>query len=291
MLSLEISSIGSACGKNPYESRNKTMLSLICKNRKNQYKEIFLREEIIKPSKFGQKSYDKELKRLYDGVKKNINSPGDFERVKKEIVSEIKSENPEIDPVKISSVEDFLNNSMKKDCGINNENKIVKKCNYSKGNNFMCTYSEKDWCIRGFHDASDNDTVIEIKTRVKFVNIRKNEYDLYQLFGYLLAMGKTKGKIVQYFNKVVYDSDIENNTEYGLIDITSGKWKDKFSKFKEELNLFFEDVYKYLTEDTSLIFDYKQVIDKKYCPICEIDVDGIPNNVNPRFEKIVKNLF
>ena len=91
MLSLEISSIGSACGKNPYETRNKTMLSLICKHRKNQYKDLFLWEEIIKPVKFGQKSYDKELKRLYDGAKKNINSPGDFERVKKEIVSEIKS--------------------------------------------------------------------------------------------------------------------------------------------------------------------------------------------------------
>ena len=51
MLSLEISSIGAACGKNPYESRNKTMLSLICKHRKNQYKDLFLREEIIKLAK------------------------------------------------------------------------------------------------------------------------------------------------------------------------------------------------------------------------------------------------
>ena len=104
-------------------------------------------------------------------------------------------------------------------------------------------------------------------------------------------MGKTKGKIVQYFNKVIYDSDTENNTEYGIIDITSEKWKDKFSTFKKELNLFFEDLSEYTGEDTTIIFDYNQVIDKKYCPICEIDIDGIPNNINPKFEKMIKNLF
>jgi CRISPR/Cas system-associated exonuclease Cas4 (RecB family) len=107
----------------------------------------------------------------------------------------------------------FIETSLKKDCGTNSEKSVIKKQKYTKGNNciFTFTNSEFNWAIRGFHDATDNDNdvVIEIKTRMKLQNVRRNEYDLYQLFGYLISMNKTRGKIVQYFNDIVYDSYIQ----------------------------------------------------------------------------------
>ena len=84
---------------------------------------------------------------------------------------------------------------------------------------------------------------------------------------------------------------IDEDEDSGVSNFTAFDLLQQPSKFKEELNLFFEDVSKYTNENNPLIFDYNQVIDKKYYPICEIDIDGIPNNINPRFEKIIKNLF
>ena len=175
---------------------------------------------------------------------------------------------------------------MKKDCGTNNEKGVINKMNYKKGNNRMYYYSENNWTIRGLHDATCGNIVIEIKTRMKPQNVRKNEYDLYQLFGYLLAMNKTTGKIVQKYTECVYDSDIETENEYGIIDITIGIWQQRFEKFKSELNYFFEEVRKYTEE----IFDPYNVIDPKENPIASFDIDGIPHNVNPKYEKIVNTL-
>ena len=158
--------------------------------------------------------------------------------------------------------------------------------NYKKGNNRMCYYSENNWTIRGLHDATCGDTVIEIKTRMKPQNVRKNEYDLYQLFGYLLAMNKTTGKIVQKYADDIYDSNIETENEYGIIDITETVWKRKFEKFKSELNEFFEEIKKYAEE----IFDPYNTIDPKDAPIASFDIDGIPHNINPKYEKIVNTL-
>jgi hypothetical protein len=158
--------------------------------------------------------------------------------------------------------------------------------NYTKGNNKMYYYSENDWTIRGLHDAMIGNIVIEIKTRMKPQNVRKNEYDLYQLFGYLLAMSKTVGKIVQKYNSHIYDSDVETNLEYGIIDITINPWKDKFETFRKELNDFFIEIRTY----SDKIFDVKTVISDSERPIASFNVDGVPCNVNPKYEKIVKTL-
>ena len=95
----------------------------------------------------------------------------------------------------------------------------------------------RDYCIGGKHDATIDGMVVEIKTRMKENNIRKNEYDLYQLFGYLLAMGIQKGKIIQQFNNKKYDSDVETDKEYGIVD--SVVYKDKISTMLDELSTFF----------------------------------------------------
>lgn len=286
MNSIEISYLGSACGKNKYEPKEKIMLLLLCREYKNYYKDIFFNcgaFQLLDPTK---KTYDTELKRIYSKMKKEIGSPGDFKKTEEEITKKLKVENKDITEEDIAYASKFLESSFKKDCGINNEQSIITQKEYKKGNNRMYYYSENNWTIKGFHDASHGDTVIEIKTRMREQNVRKNEYDLYQLFGYLLAMNKTKGKIVQKFSNRIYDSDIETQKEYGLIDITIDPWKTKFKVFKAELNGFFSALA-YYNETT---FNITTVINMSDLPIAVFDIDGIPHNVNPSYEKIVKAL-
>lgn len=286
MNSIEISYLGSACGKNRYEPKEKIMLLLLCREYKNYYKDIFFNcgaFQLLDPAK---KTYDTELKRIYSKMKKEIGSPGDFKKTEEEITKKLKAENKDITEEDIAYASKFLESSFKKDCGINNEQSIITQKEYKKGNNRMYYYSENSWTIKGFHDASHGEVVIEIKTRMREQNVRKNEYDLYQLFGYLLAMNKTKGKIVQKFSNRIYDSDIETQKEYGLIDITIDPWKTKFKVFKGELNGFFSALA-YYNETT---FNITTVINMSDLPIAVFDIDGIPHNVNPTYEKIVKAL-
>lgn len=286
MNSIEISYLGSACGKNRYEPKEKMMLLLLCREYKSYYKDIFFNcgaFQLLDPAK---KTYDTELKRIYSKMKKEIGSPGDFKKTEEEITKKLKVENKDITEEDIAYASKFLESSFKKDCGINNEQSIITQKEYKKGNNRMYYYSENIWTIKGFHDASHGDVVIEIKTRMREQNVRKNEYDLYQLFGYLLAMNNTKGKIVQKFSNRIYDSDIETQKEYGLVDITIDPWKTKFKVFKTELNGFFSALV-YYNETT---FNITTVINTSDLPIAVFDIDGIPHNVNPSYEKIVKAL-
>lgn len=239
--------------------------------------------KLLNPSR---KTYDKQLKRIYSDYKKDVFNPEEFAKLQIDIKKRLKQENEDIKEEDLNHATSFLENSMKKDCGTNNEKRVINKMNYKKGNNRMYYYSENNWTIRGLHDATCEDLVIEIKTRMKHQNVRKNEYDLYQLFGYLLAMNKTTGKIVQKYEDCVYDSDVETENEYGIIDITACIWKQRFEKFKSELNNFFEEVRKYTDE----IFDPRNVIDPKENPIASFDIDGIPHNINPKYEKIVNSL-
>lgn len=286
MNSIEISFIGSACGKNRYEPKNKIILLLLCRQYKDMYKRLFFDRGIFTLLDPSKKTYDKQLKRIYSDYKKDVSNPEEFAKLQIDIKKRLKQENADIKEEDLNHATSFLQNSMKKDCGTNNEKRVINKMNYKKGNNRMYYYSENNWSIRGLHDATCGDIVIEIKTRMKPQNVRKNEYDLYQLFGYLLAMNKTTGKIVQKYTDCVYDSDIETENEYGIIDITIGIWKQRFEKFKSELNYFFEEVRKY----TEGIFDPYNVIDPKENPIASFDIDGIPHNVNPKYEKIVNAL-
>ena len=286
MNSIEISYLGSACGKNRYEPKEKIMLLLLCREYKNYYKDVFFKcgaFQLLDPTK---KTYDTELKRIYSKIKKEIDSPDEFKKKEEEITKKLKVENQDITEEDIAYASKFLESSFKKDCGINNEQSIITQKEYKKGNNRMYYYSENNWTIKGFHDASHGDVVIEIKTRMREQNVRKNEYDLYQLFGYLLAMNKTKGKIVQKFSNRIYDSDIETQKEYGLIDITIDPWKTKFKVFKQEINGFFSALA-YYNETT---FNIETVINACDLPVAVFDIDGIPHNVNPSYEKIVKAL-
>lgn len=283
---IEISFLGAACGKNIYEPRDRIMLLLLCRKYKGLYKNILFSNKTFKLLDPSVKTFDNELKRAYSSIKSEVKSPEDFDRIKQDVTKKLKIENKDITQKDLNHATDVLENSLKKDCGINNESKVINVKKYIKGNNQMYTYEENNWKIRGYHDATHGETVIEIKTRMRYHTVRKNEYDLYQLFGYMLAMNKTTGKIVQFFDNIIYDSDLETFNEYGLIDIKCEPWKEKFEMFKKDLCQFFAELnfYSDKTFDTSL------AISESDKPIALFDIDGIAHNVNPKYEKIVKAL-
>lgn len=288
---LEISYIGSACGKNRYEPQDKTILLLLARHSKELVKAILFQIGGIIESDGNTRVYDSELKDIYSGYKKKITDVSTIDDVKNDIINKLKAENNEMTENDITIAKDFLDSSIKKDCGNNNESSVIKSKMYTKGNNCLHRYVPfhdlPQYELRGFHDASHNDIVIEIKTRMKLINVRKNDYDLYQLFGYLLVMGKTKGKIVQKFQDIIFDTDIENSKEFGLIDIENDKWKTKFEIFKNDLYSFFKKV-----EWISLDIENRHSI-AMLCfngPIAKI-YNGVPKNVDINYEKIIKTLF
>jgi len=290
MTTLEISNIAAACGKNPYENKQKIILLLLCRKYKAIYKEMFKNIGVIEYISEDIKTFDIEIKELYLEHKKSVNNPKDFKTIEKNITEKIKLKK-EITKKDLEYAKVFIESSLKKDCGTNSEKTVIKKQNYTKGNNCMFSFTnpEYNWTVRGFHDATDNDNdlVVEIKTRMKLQNVRRNEYDLYQLFGYLLVMKKTRGKIVQYFNDIVYDSDIPTFNEFGIVDITIEPCKSKFEMFMTELNIFFQELNVY--SDTYLI-NIQDVIMKTEWPIAVYDSKDTPHNVNPLYEKIIQAL-
>jgi hypothetical protein len=290
MNTLEISNIAAACGKNPYEDRKKIMLLILCKKNGEIYKKEFKKLGVIEYISQDTKTFDIEIKELYFQHKKNVNNPKDFKNIEKSITDKMVLKK-EITKKDLDYAKMFIESSLKKDCGTNSERVVIKKQRYTKGNNcmFNFTNNEFNWTIRGFHDATDkdNDIVIEIKTRMKQQNVRRNEYDLYQLFGYLLAMNKTRGKIVQYFNDTVYDSDIPTFTEFGIVDITIEPCKSKFETFMTELNIFFQELNSF--SDTQLI-NIQDVIKESEWPIAVYDSNDTPHNINPNYEKIIQAL-
>lgn len=287
---LEVSYISSACGKNKYEPTDKTILILLARSNPKLMKRLLIEYEYIIEVDENEKLYDNELKNIYSEYKKNVTDVTKIEDIRDEIIEKLKSDNKEIKESDVSKANKFLESSLKKDCGTNNESSVIKRMRYIKGNNFMHRYNFNDsWEIRGFHDASIDDVVIEIKTRTKFTNVRKNEYDLYQMFGYLLTMNKTKGKIVQKFQNYIFDSNEMNDNEFGLIDISREYWKTKFETFKNELSEFFSYV-DYIIGDIENRFNILDAIKEEDIPIAVLRKNS-PRNINHNYEKLIKILF
>jgi hypothetical protein len=287
---LEVSYISSACGKNKYEPVDKTILTLLARHDPKLVRRLLIDEGYIIEVDENEKLYDNELKNIYSEYKKNVTDVSKIEEIRKEIIEKLKTNNEDIKDSDISKANVFLESSLKKDCGTNNESSIIKRMKYTKGNNIIHRYNFNDsWELRGFHDASIDEVVIEIKTRTKFSNLRKNEYDLYQVFGYLLTMNKTKGKIVQKFQNYIFDSDEMNDNEFGLIDISQKYWKTKFETFKNELSEFFHHV-DYIIGDIENRFNILNAIKEEDLPIAILR-KNLPRDVNNNYEKLIKILF
>lgn len=285
MDTLEISNIGSACGKNKYEPRNKTMMLLLCREYPKLFREKLIKSGNICPLK--GPSLKRPIEESYSSFSKTVKDPKEFSNIEQKVISELKSNVPGVSETEISKARTIVRDNLKKDCGRNNEKLVIQTSRYTKGNNKLWQYTDPNhnWKLKGLHDATDKDMVIEIKTRMKKENVRKNEYDLYQLFGYMLVMGETRGMITQTHNGTIYKSTVENDNEYGIIDTSDEKWNEKYIKFYKELNEFFKEISKYTTCE----FDISDVMKPGHV-YAEYDSSGKFHNVDPKYINIFKAL-
>ena len=283
---LEISYIGSACGKNRYEPRNKTIFLMLCRKNPKKYLELLKITGVITDLE-DNIGLEKPVQDSYKKFKSQVNDPKEFNKIETEVINDIKVKNPNITEPEIQTAREMISSSLKKDCGKNVEETVISRENYTKGNNRMWYYRIKNWTLKGLHDASSGDMVVEIKTRMSLQNVRKNEYDLYQLFGYILVMGKTKGVITQTFRNVIYKSDIETEREFGIVNIETDYWKAKFDKFQEELHKFFKDVDNHYENND---FDISTVFKEEFCPYAQVDQNGKFHNIKSEFTNVFKAL-
>ena len=128
-------------------------------------------------------------------------------------------------------------------------------------------------CIGGKNDAAIGDTLLEIKTRTRRQNVRRNEYDLYQLICYLLATGTHQGKIVQMYNKQKFDSDIANEEEYGLINVNKEPWSELVTEIKNGLLEYFVELEELIK--TSNFMYLTSVIPKRIRPIAKYIIESV----------------
>lgn len=285
MDTLEISYIGAACGKNKYEPRNKMIMLLLCREYPKLFKEKLIQNGNIRPLE--GTSLKRPIEESYKYFSKTVKDPKEFNSIEQKVISELKSNVPDVSDSEISKARTIVRDNLKKDCGKNNEENVIHISKYTKGNNKMWYYTDPNhnWKLKGLHDATDKDMVIEIKTRMKKENVRKNEYDLYQLFGYMFVMGETRGMITQTHNGTIYKSTVENDNEYGIVDTSVEKWNEKYIKFYKELDIFFKEVSKY----TSREFDISDVMKPGHV-YAEYDSIGKFHNVDPKYINIFKAL-
>ena len=285
MDTLEISYIGAACGKNKYEPRNKIMMLLLCREYPKLFREKLIQNGNIRPLE--GESLKRPIEETYKQFSKTVKDPKEFDIIEQKVISSLKANVPNVSETDISKARTIVRDNLKKDCGINNEETVIHASKYTKGNNKMWYYTDVNhgWKLKGLHDATDKDMVIEIKTRMKKENVRKNEYDLYQLFGYMLVMGETRGMITQTHGGTIYKSTVENDNEYGIVDINLEKWNEKYIKFYKELNEFFKEISKYKTCE----FDITTVM-KPGKIYAEYVSSGKFHNVDPKYTNIFKAL-
>ena len=146
----------------------------------------------------------------------------------------------------------------------------------------------EDACIGGKNDATLGDILLEIKTRTKKANVRRNDYDLYQLIGYLLAIGLQKGKLVQVYNKEKFDSDTPNEKEYGIINITEECWKELSIEIITGLKYYFDELRNLIQISN---FTYlSMVIPKSVRPIAKIDNEIGLCEENVKYKNLLRHV-
>lgn len=285
---LEISGIGSACGKMKFEPTERTLLYCWARHAPEDCKEFLIKSGFIKCDDNAidlHKDHESLFKKAKT-VSVTNSSTRDFAAILNSAETELKTlrktQGVEVSKEELKEFRDSGRTVIHTNFGKNSEDFIIKSVNGKGGNDKMYYYNiGSDYYIGGKHDATINDMVIEIKTRMKENNVRKNEYDLYQLFGYLLAMNVQRGKIIQQFNSRKYDSNVETDKEYGIVD--SVVYKEKITTMLDELNNFFLRLDKIIENRCMTMEELELAIDTKY--VCSI-ANGEYVNKNSKYSKL-----
>jgi len=286
----EISNIAAALGKNPYESREKMLLISWARHCPEIVMKYLIDNKCIVSLGQDEETFSELQKKVYsDNLPKDFDVK-DFKKIEEKVIEEYKKKrNNEQSPEELKKMSEYTKDLLKKNNGNLQEDKIIEKEKYVKGNDRMYYYNViEDGCIGGKNDAILGDTLLEIKTRIKKANVRRNDYDLYQLIGYLLATGLKKGKIVQIYNKEKYDSDSASEKEYGLIDITDVCWKELSNEIISGLIKYFDELRNLIS--TSNFIYLSCVIPQNIRPIAKIDEDIGFCEENVKYKNLFRHL-
>lgn len=285
---LEISNIAAALGKNPYESKQKMLLTSWARHAPKEVFEYLVQNKCITRLAQDEETFSKMQDETYAELLPKDFDNKDFSAIEQKVVEEYKKKrNNEQTEEEIKRLKKITQNSLKKDLGNVQEKNIIEEQKYNKGNNKMFYKSiTEDFCIGGKHDASsDTDNLlIEIKTRTRKQNVRRNEYDLYQLVGYLLATSYKQGKIVQIYNKEKFDSDTATEKEFGIISIEEedSPWKPIADEIITGLKTYSDELRELIKTGNYMYLD--TVIPKKVRPIAKYDLFS---NVDDNEEEVI----
>lgn len=288
---LEISAIGAACKKNPFETMEKTLLSGWGRHNKKTLLDFLIRSNCVTMISNDTDTYDELCSKIYDKHATNVNNVDSFKQIEDTIVKEFTDMKETVTDSDIKQVKAFVSENIKKDYGKTSERETLKrKINLKPGNTKMYYHKIGNNKIGGLHDAFDGECLVEIKSRIKQANVRKNEYDLYQLFGYLLALNATKGKIIQTFQGTIFESDKLTTTEYGIIDIQDEYWNDKIQLMLLELDSYFsklEHVMNCVNVDDDFL---QKAIPLRDRPIFKLTENMEFRDVNQCYSNLINNL-
>lgn len=287
---LEISNIAAALGKNPYESREKMLLTSWARHCPAIVMKYLIDNKCIQKLGEDEETFSDLQKEVYlENLPKDFDVK-DFKKIEEKVVQEYKRKrNNEQTEEELKKLTEYTKDLLKKNNGNLQEDKIIQKEKYIKGNDRMYYYHlADDACVGGKNDAALDDTLLEIKTRTKKANVRRNDYDLYQLIGYLLATGLQKGKIVQVYNKEKFDSDVATEKEYGLIDINEECWKELSIEIIAGLKEYFDELR--ILIDSSNFTYLTSVIPKTVRPIAKIDAEVGLCEENVKYKNLLRHL-
>lgn len=287
---LEISNIAAALGKNPYESREKMLLTSWARHCPAIVMKYLIDNKCIQKLGEDEETFSDLQKEVYlENLPKDFDVK-DFKKIEEKVVEEYKRKrNNNQTEEELKKLTEYTKDLLKKNNGNLQEDKIIQKEKYIKGNDRMHYYHlADDACVGGKNDAAHDDTLLEIKTRTKKANVRRNDYDLYQLIGYLLATGLKKGKIVQVYNKEKFDSDVATEKEYGLIDINEECWKELSVEIIAGLKEYFDELR--ILIDSSNFTYLTSVIPKTVRPIAKIDEEVGLCEENVKYKNLLRHL-
>lgn len=283
-----ISELGSMCGKLSFEPKEKTLLMYWAKMDRQKCLQFLVNNGIVEFSstpKNSLKILNNTVFEEFNKVDINENTTNLSEIVNKATEKYIINE-PCITDDKIELFKSVFSQKINQKLGSKSEKTVVITQQAKRPKRHIEYDLTPEITLKGVCDCIlDNGTIVEIKTRTKLENVRKNEYDLYQLFGYMLSYKANKGKIVQRFQNEQWSSDIETDNEYGIIDLDKQEWKNKLKMMVKEIKLFNNELFNLVTNGTTN-WNLVEFINKNELPICTIDKGKVINR-NTKYNKLI----
>lgn len=291
---INISELGAICGKMSFEPKTKMLLVYWAKYDKQGCRNFLIQNNIIEVSEIPTNTFTTLNRILQEELNQTIitENTKSIEKLAEKATNSYRKQDTEASEYKLGLFKDLYKQKISQKLGSVSEKTVVLKQNAKRPKISIEYQLTPEITLKGICDCMlDDDTIIEVKTRTKIENVRKNEYDLCQLFGYILGYHTTKGKIVQRFQDQYFSSDEETDNEYGIIDINNPKWSKKLKSTIKAIKLFNNEVYNLVNNGTTSWNIIEDTFQEGELPICTINNNNKVINKNNKYTKLISFLF